>query len=256
MRDAYWVSDLKLRVGYGITGTAPSSPYQYVPLYNFSTAYMGYDGGKWVNGIVPTNNANDDLKWERKRNLTSDWISLFSTVGSGQYRFYNRRTDDLLYTYTVPTPPNITNSILANVGSMRNQGVEVMLSGDLISRKDMALTLSGNFSYNKNKLISLSNDRYTMEYLTLGSTGEPMQTYTHRLEDGWAVGNFYGWRVDGLKTARLGMLSEPKIRTPVKIIRLLSVTGCPKCSPLCRPVIAGRGLTCRYPFAELSASIF
>lgn len=83
MRDAYWVSDLKLRVGYGITGTAPSSPYQYVPLYNFSTAYMGYDGGKWVNGIVPTNNANDDLKWERKRNLTSDWISLFSTVGSG-----------------------------------------------------------------------------------------------------------------------------------------------------------------------------
>lgn len=56
---------------------------------------------------------------------------------------------------------------------MRNQGVEVMLSGDLISRKDMALTLSGNFSYNKNKLISLSNDRYTMEYLTPGLTENP-----------------------------------------------------------------------------------
>lgn len=229
MRDAYWVSDLKLRVGYGITGTAPSSPYQYVPLYNFSTAYMGYDGGKWVNGIVPTNNANDDLKWERKKELNVGLdFALFNSRFRGSIDFYNRRTDDLLYTYTVPTPPNITNSILANVGSMRNQGVEVMLSGDLISRKDMALTLSGNFSYNKNKLISLSNDRYTMEYLTLGSTGEPMQTYTHRLEDGWAVGNFYGWRVDGLKNSTTWNVVGAENSDPSEDNKTIIGNGMPK----------------------------
>lgn len=229
MRDVHWVSDLKLRVGYGITGTAPSSAYQYIPLYNFSTAYMGYDGGKWVNGIVPTNNANDDLKWERKKELNVGLdFALFGSRFRGSIDFYNRRTDDLLYTYTVPTPPNITNSILANVGSMRNQGVEVMLSGDLISRKDMALSLSGNFSYNKNKLISLSNDRYTMEYLTLGSTGEPMQTYTHRLEDGWAVGNFYGWRVDGLKNSTTWNVVGAENSDPSEDNKAIIGNGMPK----------------------------
>lgn len=229
MRDVHWVSDLKLRVGYGITGTAPSSAYQYIPLYNFSTAYMGYDGGKWVNGIVPSNNANDDLKWERKKELNVGLdFALFGSRFRGSIDFYNRRTDDLLYTYTVPTPPNITNSILANVGSMRNHGVEVMLSGDLISRKDMALSLSGNFSYNKNKLISLSNDRYTMEYLTLGSTGEPMQTYTHRLEDGWAVGNFYGWRVDGLKNSTTWNVVGAENSDPSEDNKAIIGNGMPK----------------------------
>ena len=119
----------------------------------------------------------------------------------------------------------------------------------------MALTLSGNFSYNKNKLISLSNDRYTMEYLTLGSTGEPMQTYTHRLEDGWAVGNFYGWRVDGLKNKHDLECCRAENSDPSEDNKTIIGNGCPKCSPLCRPVIAGRGLTCRYPFAELGFDI-
>lgn len=133
MRDVHWVSDLKLRVGYGITGTAPSSAYQYIPLYNFSTAYMGYDGGKWVNGIVPTNNANDDLKWERKKELNVGLdFALFGSRFRGSIDFYNRRTDDLLYTYTVPTPPNITNSILANVGFDAQPGCR----GDAFRRLD------------------------------------------------------------------------------------------------------------------------
>lgn len=229
MRDVKWVSELKLRVGYGITGTAPTSAYQYVPLYNFSTAYMGYDGSKWVNGIVPTNNANDDLKWERKKELNIGLdFALFDSRLRGGIDFYNRRTDDLLYTYSVPTPPNITNSILANVGSMRNQGVEVALSGDVIARKEMSLTLSGNFSYNKNKLISLSNDRYTMDYLTLGATGEPMQTYTHRLEDGWAVGNFYGWRVDGLRNSTTWNIVGAENADPSEDHKTIIGNGMPK----------------------------
>lgn len=229
MQGVSWISELKLRVGYGITGTAPTSAYQYVPLYNFSTAYMGYDGSKWVNGIVPTNNANDDLKWERKKELNIGLdFALFDSRLRGGIDFYNRRTDDLLYTYSVPTPPNITNSILANVGSMRNQGVEVALSGDVIARKEMSLTLGGNFSYNKNKLISLSNDRYTMDYLTLGATGEPMQTYTHRLEDGWAVGNFYGWRVNGLKNSTAWNIVGAENADPSEDNKTIIGNGMPK----------------------------
>lgn len=202
MQDVKWLSDLKLRAGYGVTGTAPSAAYQYISLYNFNSSYMGYDNGEWINAIIPTNNPNDDLKWERKQELNIGLdFGFFDGRLSGSVDYYERFTDDLLYTYNVPTPPNITNTILANVGSIRNSGVEVALSGIAIAKKDLTFSISGNFSYNTNELVSLSNSRYTMDYLALGSTGAPMQTYTHRLEAGWAVGNFYGWKINGLKNS-------------------------------------------------------
>ncbi len=243
MKDVAWLSDLKLRAGYGITGTAPSAPYQYIPLYNFSTSYMGYDNGKWVNGIIPVNNANDDLKWERKKelNVGLDMAFLNSRL-SGSIDFYNRRTDDLLYTYNVPTPPNITNNILANVGSMENCGVELTISADVIAQKDMSLNISGNFSYNKNKLVSLSNDRYTMDYLTLGSTGQPMQTYTHRLENGWSVGNFYGWRVDGLKNSTTWNVIGAENSDPSEDHKTIIGNGMPKMFAALQAAFRWKGL--------------
>ena len=229
MRNADWLSDLKLRAGFGITGTAPSSAYSYIALYNFNSSYMGYDNGEWINAIIPTNNPNDDLKWERKReiNVGVDF-SFFDSRLSGSIDYYNRFTDDLLYTYNVPTPPNITNNILANVGSMENSGVEVELSGVLVRKKDLSFSVSGNFSYNTNRLVSLSNDMYTMDYLTLGSTGAPMQTYTHRLEDGWAVGTFYGWKVDGLKNSTTWNVIGAENADPSEDHKTIIGNGMPK----------------------------
>ena len=107
---------------------------------------------------------------------------------------YNRRTDDLLYTYQVPVPPNLVSDIYANVGSITNSGIELLLSGILIQRKDLNWSVSGNFSYNKNVLNKLSNEMYQRDFLELGATGAPIQKTTHIVREGEAIGNFFGWK--------------------------------------------------------------
>ena len=200
MKSVGWIDELKLRAGYGVTGTEPSAPYQYIALYDFNNSYMSYVDGKWVSGIIPANNPNDDLKWEEKHemNVGLDFAFLGGRI-SGSIDGYYRYTKDLLYTYTVPMPPNIANTMLANVGAISNSGVELSLNGVLVSKKDFTWTLGGNISYNRNRLEKLSNDAYTLEYLNLGWL-DHVQTYSHRLEEGWPIGNFYGWETVGLKS--------------------------------------------------------
>ena len=195
-----WINELKLRAGYGVTGTEPGSAYQYLGLYNFNQSYMSFVNGEWVNGIIPANNPNPDLKWEEKHeaNVGLDFSFLNNRI-YGSVDGYYRYTKDLLYTYTVPTPPNITNSMLANVGSIMNAGVEVELNGLIINKKNINWTIGGNVSFNKNQLISLSNEMYQLEYLNLGKM-DHVQTYSHRLEEGWPVGNFYGYKDVGLRS--------------------------------------------------------
>lgn len=200
MKSVNWIDELKLRAGYGVTGTEPSAPYQYIALYDFNNSYMSYVNGHWVSGIIPANNPNDDLKWEEKHeaNVGLDFAFLGGRL-SGSLDGYYRYTKDLLYTYTVPMPPNIASSMLANVGAISNSGVEFSLNGVILQKKDFSWTIGGNISYNRNRLEKLSNDNYTLEYLNLGWL-DHVQTYSHRLEEGWAIGNFYGWETVGLKS--------------------------------------------------------
>ncbi len=200
MKDISWINELKLRAGYGVTGTEPSSSYQYIALYDFNNSYMSYVDGNWVSGIVPANNPNDDLKWEEKHeaNVGLDFGFLGNRL-TGSLDAYYRYTKDLLYTYTVPMPPNIASSMLANVGAISNKGIELSLNGVLVQKKDLVWTVGGNVSFNSNRLVKLSNDTYTLEYLNLGWL-DHVQTYSHRLEEGWAIGNFYGWETVGLKS--------------------------------------------------------
>lgn len=199
MDNVTWIDELKLRVGFGITGTEPGNAYEYISLYNFNTSYMSLVDGKWINGIVPSNNPNPDLKWEEKQetNIGVDYAFLGSRI-YGSVDAYFRFTKDLLYYYSVPTPPYLTGTMLANVGSISNKGVEISLNADIIRRKDMTLTVGGNMSFNQNTLESLSNDQYQLDYIKLGNL-EHVQTYSHRAEPGQPIGNFYGWKQLGLK---------------------------------------------------------
>jgi TonB-linked SusC/RagA family outer membrane protein len=200
MKNVKFLNDLKLRVGYGITGTSPTSAYHSLTRYQFNTSMAMYNDGKWINALVPSSNPNPDLKWEKKKefNIGIDY-SMFSDRFSGSIDFYHRKTNDLLYTYSVPVPPNIYETIFANVGSIKNQGVEFVGTVNIFNKKDFSWSITGNVSYNKNELVSLSGDKYKRDYLNLGDTGAPMQQYTHRIETGKPLGNFYAWQVEGLK---------------------------------------------------------
>lgn len=119
-----------------------------------------YIDGEYVSTLRPE--AYDpDIKWEETttQNIGLDFGFLNDRI-TGSLDLYKRTTDDLLNTVTTPTGSNFSNTLLTNVGSLENKGVEVTLNLVPISKKDMSLNLGFNLSYNKNKITKLlqSND--------------------------------------------------------------------------------------------------
>lgn len=189
------LSVLKLRAGYGVTGTVPDNPYMSLSTLNFDN-YV-YFNNQWIKTVRPSSNANPDLRWEKKKevNIGFDFGFLEDRI-SGNIDYYNRKTEDLLWDYTVPSPPYLYSSMVANAGSMRNQGVEVGITVVPVQTKDFEWVTSLNYSTNKNELLSLSNDQFVSSgYSDQGSTGEPLQTTTHRIQEGQPIGNFWGYKV-------------------------------------------------------------
>lgn len=188
------VSTLKLRAGYGETGTEPSSRYMSLNTLSFSS--NAYYDGSYIQTLKPSKNANPNLRWERKHewNVGVDYGFLGERV-YGTIDWYHRKTIDLLWDYSVPCPPYIYSSMTANAGSIKNTGIEIGITGVVFDKKDFGWTTSVNYSHNKNVLLSLSNDQFmAADYSDQGSTGEPMQQSTHRLQVGQPLGNFYGFK--------------------------------------------------------------
>jgi TonB-dependent starch-binding outer membrane protein SusC len=190
-----FLDDLRLRVGYGVTGIAPDSSYRSLTSYSYG-ARIFYNG-EWVQGLSPSRNPNPDLRWEEKSetNIGVNFSALDYRL-NGAVDVYRRDTRDMLFGYSVPVPPNLTGTITANVGTMRNTGVEAELSYDVIKRPRFSWTTSANWSTNSNKLKSLSNETYAPQSDCRfdGGTGEPIQQSTHRNCVGDPIGNFYGYK--------------------------------------------------------------
>jgi len=194
LKDVSLFSSLKVRAGYGVTGTEPSSPYMSLNTLSFSD--YAYYGDTWLKSIRPNSNANPDLHWERKEetNIGLDFGFLDDRL-TGSIDFYNRDTKDLLWDYSVPSPPYIFSTITANAGSVQNRGVEFSIQAIPVNTEKLKWITNANYSTNKNKLLTLSNDQFvTSDYSDAGSTGSPIQQSTHRIKEGWPIGNFWGYK--------------------------------------------------------------
>ena len=195
MKSVAFVNDLKLRAGYGVTGIAPSSSYLSLVSLTYGTRFL-YNGN-WIQQIAPTRNPNPDLRWEKKQevNIGVDFALLNNRI-SGSIDYYKRTTKDMLYNYAVPTPPYLYSNILANVGSMENKGIEVLLNFTPFTSNNFDWNSNFTYSTNKNKLLSLSNTLFqtTVDYIQAGYTGEPIQEATHRNYIGQPIGTFYGYK--------------------------------------------------------------
>ncbi len=200
MQGATFLDDLKLRVGYGISGNQDGiDPYKSLELYGSEGQY--YDNGKWYRAYQISQNANENLKWEETSmfNIGLDYNILNNRL-SGTIEYYDKQTKDLLYTYQVPVPPYLYPDMLANVGSMSNKGIEVLISGDIIRKNNLRWTASVNLAHNKNKITKLSNDEFSTSSILTGSAwirGGSDNT-THIVEEGKEVGTFYGWLCKGI----------------------------------------------------------
>lgn len=199
MKNQHLFNDIKLRAGYGVTGTQPSDLFRGVGMIGYSEYVLS--NGKWVRTLIPTQNSNPDLRWEEKRetDFGVDFSMLNSRI-SGSIDYYSRKIDGLLFDYAVPSPPNLYSTTRANVGKMENKGLEVLINFIPVKTDDFEWTSSVSYSTNTNKLVSLTNDIYrtSSDYFTTGYTGPPVQTFTHIVKVGEPIGNFYGFKVTGI----------------------------------------------------------
>ena len=189
---------LKPRVSYGVTGRSDFNAYQSIATYSTRGAYL--IDNQWINGYAPSLNANPDLAWEKSTafNVGVDFVALNSRL-RGSIEYFDRRSKDLLYNYTAPQPPFIYNTILVNVGTTKNTGIEVSLDYDVLAKKALKWTTGINWSMGQTKLTKLSSDAYQMAYLDLyQKPGPGSSEYFFRVEEGGKIGQFYGYEHAGV----------------------------------------------------------
>lgn len=196
------VNDLKLRLGFGVTGNNLGSDLRSVATLTKGGTFL-YNG-KYENTYTIGQNVNPDLRWEKKYeyNLGLDFAFLDNRL-YGSFDAYFRNTRDLLWDYEVPTPPYQYHTLLANAGRMNSYGVELVISGVPVKTKDWTWTTTPTISWNHNVITRLSDPSKGFNYkeTTSGEVGENgiMNTNTQILIEGQSVGAFYGYKFLGIK---------------------------------------------------------
>lgn len=191
------LKSLKPRFSFGVTGREPNASYQSLATY--STKYQYFIDGEWVTGYAPSGNANAQLSWEKSvsYNIGVDF-DLWNRL-RGSIDYYVRQSKDLLYNYTAPQPPFVYNSVLVNVGTTTNTGVEISLNADVIKMKKFTWNSGVNYSYGRTYLTKLSNDVYQASFLELyQKPGVGTSEYFFRVEEGGEIGQFYGYEFAGV----------------------------------------------------------
>lgn len=150
------IDNLKFRIGYGLAGNQ-SGIDSYTTLNLVKPNGVVPVGNSPVVSLDNLRNTNPDLKWEVKHTFNTgiDVVMLGNRLLLSA-NFYNSKTKDMLYLYNVSVPPFTYNTLLANIGSMRNYGTEVAIGITPLKTQDMELNINANITFQRNKLLSLS----------------------------------------------------------------------------------------------------
>jgi iron complex outermembrane receptor protein len=199
------ISDLKLRVGYGVTGNMPGDHYVYALRVGPGGDYVFSDGA-YILPWGPQSNMNERIRWEQKHetNIGIDFAVLKNRL-SGSIDGYFRNTTNLLYEYDVPVPPYIYGKLWDNYGQIHNYGIELQLNGVLINQKDLNWNIGINGAWNTNEVVRITGTQYGQEgvqsFVNTGfiSSGDgETGSYVMRLAEGEPIGNFYGFKYYGI----------------------------------------------------------
>ena len=154
MQEFDWLSDLKLRFGYGVTGNNDFDA-SYMANSLSSDAYWMLPNGNWAYTYGPTSNVNPGLGWEEKKewNFGIDY-AFFNNRLYGKFDVYRRKIDGMLYEVNVPQPPYPNQTQWQNIGEMESKGWEFEVGGDIIQTQDFTWTSNLNLSHNSGKILS------------------------------------------------------------------------------------------------------
>lgn len=203
LKNVSWIDNLKLRVGFGVTGNQSGiEPYNSLAVLSPSGAAY-FDGTEWKNSYVQSRNVNPDLKWES----TQQWnvgidFGFFSKL-HGSVELYYKKTTDLLWTYPVPQPPYIVGTMLANAGDMTNKGVELSLGYNIVRSGDFNLDANLTVAYNKQEITKLNSGIYQLsdkgvQAGSLHNIRGLSGIYSQYIREGYPTGAFFGPHCTGI----------------------------------------------------------
>ncbi len=193
------LSQLKLRVSGGISGNQGVPPYESLALLSPSAADAGIFGQEEeVIGVTQVRAASPGLKWEETRELN---VGIDFTYGrfDGSVEYYRSLTEDLLLN-TSTQQPAPSETVLDNVGSVSNQGVEASLEAYVIDQEDLGFTIGLNASSNRNEVEDLGG-RGTIDHGSVSGQGLT-DVLSQRLAPGHPIGSFYGPKFVGIENGQ------------------------------------------------------
>jgi TonB-linked SusC/RagA family outer membrane protein len=199
LKDIPWLDDLKLRADYGETGNQDFGNYLSLATYSGYGYYLFNGQNYQVWG--PSQNTNYDLHWEKaiNTNIGLDFELLNNRI-TGSLNYYIRTNKDLLGNYAVPNPPNIQGTTYANVGTMKNSGLEIQVNANVVTKPTFTYSLSFAGATNNNKFVSFSNNLFQgqsyIDVVGMPAPGTPGNI--QRLQEGKRIGSFYTLKSAGV----------------------------------------------------------
>lgn len=160
MQNIHWLTDLKIRASYGVTGNQDGlQNYQYIPSYSLSQNSSLYRLGETFYNMYTPGAYDPQFKWEQtaSTNLGIDF-GLFNNRISGSIDVYSKNITNLFNSVFIPVGSNFTNEMTINVGTMNDKGAELNLNASVVQGNHFSWNLNYNFTYNKNKITRLTNN--------------------------------------------------------------------------------------------------
>lgn len=233
-----FITDLKLRAGYGITGNQRIPAFQYIDRYEslIANAFYPFNGKSVTGGVWQKAYKNENVKWEELKSFN---IGLDFTLLDGEFDgaidWYSRKTTDMLYPVPMPAASiGMGGAPFVNIGDMKNTGIELGLGYHYGQRenKPFKLDVNVNISRNVNQVVSLAPSVKEQVYGTFRS----LQTTI--LRPGEPFGSFYGYKWDGVYTSADDLAKSPKYSgARVGGPKYIDVTGDGQITPADRTII-------------------
>ncbi len=216
-----WMKDkgfdmLKLRAGYGVSGNSlgfdaftAKATYGVSGWFDYTDPATGVTSQKRT--LAATRNANPDLKWESTSmfNIGVDFSTLKGRLG-GSLEFYTKNTKDLIWDYAVSTNIYPYGWMTANVGEMANTGVELSINAVPVQKGDWKWDTTLNLAHNSNKVKSVSNGTYSVDYIDEANPniGGFATTNVQRIIENEPLGTYYMWEWAGYDAAGKSIFYE------------------------------------------------
>jgi iron complex outermembrane receptor protein len=186
-------SDLKLRLGWGVTGNQEIGDFRYLRTFTFGDNAAQYQFGNEFIGTLRPNGVDPNLKWEETKstNFGIDY-ALAGGRWSGSLDYYRKLTTDLLVEVTVPAGANLTNIILTNIGSVQNRGLEFAITGLPVSTPSVTWNVGFNIATNANKVLKLTNfNDPAFQGYPVGGISGGVGNNVQILREGYPVNSFF-----------------------------------------------------------------